>query len=330
MILSVYSQKAFREVVLMDRGARQMQVLIQKDLFQISRDLVLNLEKEEENWVLKGGAYDIILRGQNVRCEKAVIRDGLGLDIHTRTADQFTILAFEQSRPFSVYRKYKLGDNQRLEIGRAETNHICYQSTDFVSTRHCFIEIKDGKARLTDTSKNGTYLNFRRVSGSPILRYGDSIRVFRLNMIYLGNMLAINDRDGLTVKFGSLTPQAIDAFAAEGAEGSAQPVEFHRAPRNFREINSEPVEIEAPPNPPDTQDIPLMMSVGPAMTMAIPMVLSSLMAVMASKMGGSSSGYFMYIGMITAVSSAIIGAVWAVANVRLTKKQRQERENRRF
>ena len=105
---------------------------------------------------------------------------------------------------------------------------------------------------------------------------------------------------------------------------------FHRSPRYLPVLHRESVEIEAPPSPRIIKQKPLFMTIGPAFTMAIPMMLGCAIAIFGSRISGQSSGAFMYTGLITAVSSSLIGVVWAVLNLNYSKKEQLEDENQRF
>ena len=85
--------------------------------------------------------------------------------VETPQGGRITVISFEQTNPFTVYRKYALAGLQQIKIGRGSGNDICYQN-DFVSHEHCTITLQGGSAILHDTSSNGTFLNFQRVSGS--------------------------------------------------------------------------------------------------------------------------------------------------------------------
>ena len=45
IVLSIYSQKGFREVTLPERGQSELRVLIRKELFDLNEDVTLALEK---------------------------------------------------------------------------------------------------------------------------------------------------------------------------------------------------------------------------------------------------------------------------------------------
>ena len=329
MVLSIYSQKGFREVTLPDRHQTFFEILIQKELFGLENDVGITLEKTEGAWRLQAPGTQFFQGKKALKTDAVSIRDGLKFEIETGRNRRITVICFERSEPFSVYRKYSLEGLHQIKIGRDAGNEIRYEN-EFVSGKHCTISLHNGMAVLRDESKNGTYLNFNRVYGSTVLHYGDSIRIMRLNIIYLGNMIAVLNSDHFSVSIPEMSAADLTRLAATGTSTDQNKILFHRSPRNLRKLHTEPFEIEAPPNPPDQQEMPLAMVIGPSMSMAIPMLLSTGITVWASRSGGAYSGAFMYMGIVTAIASALVATVWALVNVRFTSKQKREAENRRF
>ena len=117
---------------------------------------------------------------------------------------------------------------------------------------------------------------------------------------------------------------------AEGNEACEEETCFKRAPRIVTELHHEPVEIEGPPPPNRPKKQPLLLTIGPAFTMMIPMLLGSGMAIISTNASGGRASAFMYTGIITAVSAACIGVMWALINLRHSKKQIKEDEQLRF
>lgn len=330
LVLSIYSQKGFREVVLPVRGQNELQILLQKDLFSLSRDIILNMEQVNDQWQmsLQGGK---ILSSTSVMSVKQVqVSDGARFEVGTQGKSEITIIAFEQSSPMIAYTKYPRAGIRQIKIGRHEENDIQYQN-DFVSGQHCVISFEDGGATLQDNSSNGTYLNGQRVFGSTVLKYGDSIRIMRLNIIYLGNLIAINECDYLRISLPQIHANDIKGLCARpNGAGEGVKALYHRSPRNLRKLHTEPFEIEAPPAQQPLREQPLAMQIGPALTMAIPMVLGSLLSVFASRSTGANASAFMYMGMVTAIASALMGSIWAIVNVRYARKQYKQADNQRF
>ena len=333
-VLSIYSEKAFREVALPEKSSDKVEILIRKDLFILDADINLVLEYENEGWVLSAGNTNIVERTASGprQCGQAVrLRAGMNLSLLTYRGSGITVIAQDRSEPFAPYRKYPLYGVSQIRIGngRSERMDIACDSS-FVSGRHCTIQFQGGRAMLTDTSTNGTFVNFRRVNGTAMLRYGDSIRIMQLHIIYLGSCIAVNYAPGVSVALRPAAAAELSRFAGAGDNQTEGKVLYHRSPRNLKKLVTEPFEIEAPPEPQNAEPQPLAMLIGPSLTMALPMVLTSALSIWASRQSGSGMGVLMYISMITAVSSALVGAVWAVINVRQADKQRKKNENRRF
>lgn len=68
----------------------------------------------------------------------------------------------------------------RFVIGRGETAHL-RPASDLVSREHAVIEVIDGSVRFTDLqSRNGSFVNGEKISGSAVLKNGDTVRIGRL------------------------------------------------------------------------------------------------------------------------------------------------------
>ena len=65
-----------------------------------------------------------------------------------------------------------------LTIGRSSDNTVVLESDEFASARHARIEVREGEAWIFDLeSRNGTFVNGRRVVGRSPLRPRDVVRV---------------------------------------------------------------------------------------------------------------------------------------------------------
>ncbi|MEE2826037.1 MAG: FHA domain-containing protein [Planctomycetota bacterium] len=73
----------------------------------------------------------------------------------------------------------------RFIIGRGESAHL-RPSSDLISREHCSISIKDGQVTIDDLgSRNGTFVNGSELSGTHLVKSGDSLRVGRLQFSVL-------------------------------------------------------------------------------------------------------------------------------------------------
>ena len=69
-------------------------------------------------------------------------------------------------------------EGERITVGRAHSNDLCYPDDASLSRRHASIERdEDGWAVSDMGSKNGTILNGRRIAGVERFRPGDRLNV---------------------------------------------------------------------------------------------------------------------------------------------------------
>ena len=77
----------------------------------------------------------------------------------------------------------KIGINT---VGRSPDNDVVVQDC-YISRRHCAILVHAGEAcELHDTaSKNGTYVNGKKIAGPTRLRSGDEIRICEQRLVFV-------------------------------------------------------------------------------------------------------------------------------------------------
>ena len=171
--------------------------------------------------------------------------------------------------------------------------------------------------------------------GSKKLEFGDCIDILGLRLVFLDHYLAINTayiNVEVTPALPVCSPEAIELAAADKKKHKARDKKlnyFKRSPRSVVKLYDEPVEIEAPPQPNKQRKQPLLMTIGPSLTMMIPMMLGSGIAIFSAASSGQNASTFMYTGIITAVASAVIGVTWALVNLKYSKKIIEEDEKHR-
>lgn len=337
-VLSIYNDWAFYEVVLPVVNDTEYSFLLDADLFHLKSNEIIALECINGNWFFCCAENGLTV--ETVEMEKAegsAVSEDSRYNLITSNQEMLTILVENRQSPLYVYTKYVLVPNRKITIGLDSDNTIRYgypyggAEKSFVSHHHCMISFDGVNAVLEDSSSNGTYVNHLRVNGKKRLEFGDSIRIFGLNLIYLGKLIAVNSPEGMNTELRNASAAEIGLLAEKGDEnGCSRKNVYCRAPRIVPRMNAETVEIDPPPNPKDIPNVPLLMQIGPAMTMAIPMLLGSGATIVASHLSGGANSALMMTGIITAVASALIGTFWAIMNMRFNRKAIREGEERRF
>ena len=149
--------------------------------------------------------------------------------------------------------------------------------------------------------------------------------------MYFGDKIAVNCfESGAVVKTDSLPRIEVEAPAFEKVNKQPLTTLFHRSPRKIAQIDRDMVKIDDPPEPKEeVKDRGILSAIGSAFVMALPMLIGCTFMIYASKVDGYGRGLFMYVGMVTAVTSAIIAVFTSLHSVKVAKKEYEEYEKLR-
>ena len=326
-MLVAYSKSAFQEFILPQTDNTNYEIVLDHGIFGSSEDIRIMLEVVTGIWRLvdlKG--YQSFSPSSSLEPDQKLEVGGI-IQLNQETIP-ITILVMTVSHSLSRMEKYHIQAPCKITIGQALDNQIQYDFHSMVSKHHAVLDIKEKKCTVYDTSTNGVFLGNARMNPTTELKFGDTINILGLQVVWLGDVMAIGSVDGSAVIDSRyLIPmekqyEKKDSIMDEEEKEKTSP--FRRSPRSLPAYYDEPIEIEGPPQKGRGQQRPFILTVGPSLTMALPMVLGVLLI---SRSGGS--GTFMYMGVIIAVSSAVLGAMWAIINLRYSKKQNRKAEENR-
>lgn len=327
-VISFYGQQAFQKFLLPPVNNADYEIVLYSDIFGIQDDLSLLFENMEGFWrVPEIEGYSLIKGKDNYF--GCTIRENDIVQLRTEKGDKLTMLVYSTATPFEVYRKYSLENLRHISIGKTPSCDICYDYFGLVSSDHAHLIMTDRGCILQDRSSNGTFINNVRVDNEQILYFGDRIHILGLQMIYLGDLLAIEQESSSVVVnehvLHRMDGSSLGYFAVDPGEEIPEKSMFHRTPRNIEKIETEPIEIEDPPAPQRQSPQSMLLAVGPAFSMALPMVLGTFL----TSYGSTGNTLAMIGGLVTTLSSAVIGGVWAAANIKSVKKQSEKDEKER-
>lgn len=330
-ILAVYTKDAFKEYILPPVNNLDYEIVLNKNLFRLAEDLALKLEVLEGVWKLHSNEIYRVTKN-DMPHENHILEPQALFKIFVKGEQLLSIVVIERKNIFVPYEKYDLAGLDHIYIGKSAENDIRYSFREFVSKRHAYLSKTDRGWTITDTSVNGIYVNGERVVKEHVLAYGDYINLVGLHLVYMGRVLAVDTAycevqitSGQMRLWESDDLQETIALAA----GSGKRL-FHRAPRSVQKIETDPIEVEAPPAPEKPEEMPLFMAIGPSLTMAFPMLISCAMMIVSSQSNGGSRGIYMYTGLIMAVVSAFISIFWTLNNQRFHRKKLRDKEIHRF
>ncbi len=333
IILSVHSKNAFRQFLLPALNNSESSIFLDNDIFSLDQDVELKMEVIEHCWhFLSSSDYQIQYTVSREKYDGEDLHDGDLMTVILVNKEQISVMVDETDSSFQVFQKYDIRNVPEITIGRDSKNDIVYNNRNLISGVHARIRTQGAQTVIEDRSSNGVFVNSKRIAGVRLLEFGDCINLFGLSIVYLGSIIAINSQNDNTALNYDILKQYVEdnADADVMMEEGYQKIIYHRSPRQIYKLENDTIEIEAPPQPKNVDKKPLGMLIGPSMTMALPMLLGCLLAIYSTRASGSSGSAFMYTGLVTAVSSAVISTIWAIVNLNAEKKKEHAEEMHRF
>lgn len=326
-VLNAYSSHAYQEFILPETDNANYDAVLDRSIFALREDVGVHFEVVGGVWRYVGMDRAAVSMDRELTPGRE-LRDGDSFSIAVgQVGVTLRMTRFQPS--LAGLKKYRLPLPCQIHIGQAEDNEIRYLGEPLASQSHAVLTVNAGSCVVTDVSTNGVFVGARRIHGACSLDFGECVQIFGLQIVWLGDVLAVGCKGGTV---DCRLPEAVPTGGGEGVPPCREaeaPCWFRRSPRNMPRLYDEKLEIEAPPQPQRSPKRPLLLTIGPSLTMALPMVCGMGMAVFASRSSGSSSGMFLYTGVVIAVMSALIGTMWALINLRYAKKTERQNERAR-
>ena len=309
------------------------QVWVTLDASDREESRLVSVEGIGGEWVLKSTKRAWILEGSR-RTREATLGPNRFYEVVVGATGEQVLLRCEPTTDDRRrYTRFALPKSARLRIGRAADCHIRFES-GFISTHHADLVASGDSLAVEDLgSANGTFVNARRVSRQT-LRPGDVVSLFGLTIVAGSGFIAVNDPDGLVAcdsrvlsKLPAQQPTAREDLEVE--EGSAATL-FYRSPRFKRDIKTAEFTIDPPPQLTDLDEMPMLMVVGPALTMGVASLFMGIFAVV-NVLGPNGSGNIMQavptlIMSLTMMTGMIL---WPILARRQERRKKAEREAKR-
>lgn len=329
MILMISHVDVLKEYILPRVNGVDHEIVLKKGDYKLRKDVHIQLENTDNQWYIKRGADYFIENADHNNTKTAINNDDV-LSLGLYQGLSVKMIAVEAHSDFQVYKKYDVMSKSEISIGADKDNDIVYSFLSFVSRHHACLYQNRGVWMIIDKSRNGVFVNEKRVRGQTRLSFGDEVNIFGIRIICLGNIIAVGSHYG-TIMVKDLKELTVetDKSGLEVERMSPSDV-FRRSPRSVPVIYNDDISIELPPEPNFMKNRPLWLRIGSSLTMAIPMLLGFLIIFLSSRKKGNYAGAFMYMGIIMAVGSAFFGALWAYLNVKNDRQNEIDEEDKRY
>ncbi|MBE5938949.1 MAG: type VII secretion protein EssC [Lachnospiraceae bacterium] len=290
---------------------------------------IVSFEGIEGNWYLKTTKHIDIICADGSMTKNVHAKEG---SMYYLQSDKDEKKMFVYTEPVTedrkTYKKFAVGDKTTLLVGRSEEADICFNNL-MASSRHMSLNFSDGKWYMKDEgSKNGTFVNGYRMQGA-VLNPGDIISVMGLNIIIGSCFFAINNPDGgVSIKENKVKEYLGQSFVLSEEEYEIAETEyFYCSPRFKRDITTLKLRVDSPPENQIGNEIPLILVLGPSVTMGL---ASLVMVVSAISSALTNGNVFSALPSMAMSLSMMLGTIlWPILSKGYDKSRRKKREKKR-
>ncbi len=289
-------------------------------------EILVNIEEKNNKWVMNATAnYKILDNNQLLETVELLPNKFYILNSQNRQK-----LIYVEDSIDKSFKMYKVEDNIQFVIGKNSDNQLSY-ANDLVLGQHLALFYKNGIWSAQLAPKASIYINQTFVSGDKIgLKNGDVIYIYGLKIIVMGSLMMINNPNNSVILRAEFfkpyevsqtpivydEPREIDYYSEDDY--------FFKTPRLRRFIDTYELKFANPPSQEKKEDMPLLLVLGPSLTMAI-ISFTMLLNVVSGIASGRTALASSWTRIISCVAMLMASLLWPNLIRRYNKKKTKEK-----
>ena len=238
---------------------------------------LINIEERDGKWVIYSTS-DVSLIVNNEKVEGIPL---LPNNFYVIERDKKRHLIYTAKSFDETFTPYAYGKSLNLTIGNTSDCNVFY-NIPYPNSKAAKIAIKNDLIVL-ERFNIPVYVNNETLKRKEyIVKFGDSIDIYGFRVIFLSKFVLLNNPNGnikMNINDGSITnynlPELSEPAAVEVHDRDLYTKEnyFSKAPRIRRIIKSKEINLTPPPNHQE-KEMPMILTVGPMLTMGIASIIS--------------------------------------------------------
>lgn len=295
--------------------------------------MLINIQEENGKWIAHSNKHVKIYQDNNPK-EKVTLDNYQYLTLQVKGTDGFLVMYTCPVNDKSFI-SVTMPKNIEFTVGNDGSNAISCNNP-LIGYQHVKISYTNGSWTIEDlNTQYGTFINNKVIQGKVPLYHGSVIFILGFKLIPLGNTLYFNNPMG-SVKwnktlFQQSSPRTeIIINKTDEEEENINLYEeedyFVRSPRFMEVLEEKPFIIDTHPSTPEPDDTPLILTVGPMLTMGMSSVVM-LMVSINSYQSGNSNSIISILPMGVMSISMLAGTIlWPTLSRKYTKKKNEKRK----
>ena len=290
---------------------------------------LINVDARDGKWFLYGTS-DVKVVSDGIIVDSLELIDN---NFYVLRRDDKSYLIYVSSLVSSSIAVYKTSPNMRLIIGNTDSCNIAYNSS-YLNGLTVGIGYVDGKLMLEKKGNIVIYINKKSVVDNPcVINNGDELDIYGLRILFLRDMILVNRKNNIYINNmqagitdfvfpEDVAPQDIDV---KDVDLYTKDDYASKAPRIRRVIETKEIKLSQPPHDQTEQELPLILVVGPMVTMAITSCVM-LFNVVSKVVGGSASLSNSLPQLITSLTMLVSSLLWPLLAKKFNKKLKEKKK----
>lgn len=230
---------------------------------------LIHIETYNGKWVLYRSDDTKIMVNKQY-CDKVFLEENQFYYIekdNTRYVLYTSSLAFSGKKIYSYSEEFTLGNL---------SSHTIYYNCGFLNGLTINFLYQNHQLTMKKTGDVYVYINKKRLEEDVYkISSGDELDIYGLNIIFLNGMFMVSDKDNIIINESKLIPFKVPEKAnpenkeVKDIELYKKEDMFSKSPRIRRVIKTKEIKLSTPPREESGKDLPLVLTIGPMLTMGV-------------------------------------------------------------
>lgn len=232
---------------------------------------LINIEANDGRWILYETSDVKIVTNNGISNKVSVDVNSF----YVLKRNNINYLIYVSNLKFNSIKAYSYNTDINLIIGNINDATIKYD-LQYLNNQLVKISVQNGKLTLERTTSLPVYINkFALQNTNYILTNGDLVEVYGISLLFLNNILLINQVATIDLGRAKITnypfPLLDNPINVEVKDIDLYNKDdyFSKSPRLRRIIETKTIKLSAPPRESDSNQLPLILVIGPMLTMGI-------------------------------------------------------------
>ncbi len=288
---------------------------------------IVNISGENNNWIITSSENTKIISSE----EGNILKPNTYYVVEKNNK---RYVLFSSDNIDYTFREFEFPDDKIVKVGMKPDNEICI-NIPYFNDVHYTLFIENGRWRIQKNENADVYLNDEKVKSDVVYaKNGDIINCYGYKIILVKNMIFVNAPFNNIIKINNLTEKFItvsDMISDEEIQNDKLYQDndyFLKSPRMRKKMETLEMHVDSPPGKENMQETPLIMTLGPMLTMgasSLVTLTNTIQAVTAGERTWSQS----IPALVITVTMILSMFIWPFITRAYEKSQKKKREKNR-